>query len=62
MTPDATIHGIDFFIADAESDRNNLLMYFEKYGHTYYFVEVHFNEEKDKKMIEHIAKTFRFLK
>lgn len=64
MISDAIINEIDFFIdsADAESDRIALLMYFEKYGHTYYFGEVHFNEEKDKKMIEHMAKTFRFLK
>ena len=64
MIPDAVIDGIDFFIdsADAESNRIALLMYFEKYGHTYSFGGVHFDGEKDKKMIEHMAKTFRFLK
>lgn len=64
MIPDAIIHGIDFFIYNAGVESNKIAfeMYFEKYGNAYYFGEVHFNEEKDKKMIEHIAKTFRFLK
>ncbi|TSC62972.1 MAG: hypothetical protein G01um101448_77 [Parcubacteria group bacterium Gr01-1014_48] len=64
MTPDATMHGMDLFIdySDSESSRESLRIYFEKYGHSYYFVEVHFNEDDDKKMIEHMIKTFHFLK
>lgn len=64
MIPDATINGIDFFIRDVDAESNGIALeiYFEKYDHTYSFGGVHFNEEKDKKMIEYMAKTFRFLK
>ncbi len=64
VTPDATLHGLDIFIENPEgqSDQNPLLLYFEKYSHTYYLVEVHFNEQEDKKMLEHMVKTFHFIK
>lgn len=65
MTPDATLHSIDLFIEnpDGQSNQNFLFLYFEKYGHSYGISETYPGDnEKEKKLTEHIIKTFRFLK
>ena len=65
LTPDIIIHGIDLFLYDpnGRSDQNVLWIRFEKYGYIYRFGEpFEAHNEENNKIIEHMIKTFRFLK
>ncbi len=69
MTPDATINGLGIIIEGPDEDPNSngsnaLVVYLEKYGHSYHFVEVHHesDNERDMQIIERMIKTFHFLK
>lgn len=65
MVPDATINGIDVFIRGQNegSNQDTLSVSFEKHGYTYSFGEsFEWHSENNNKIIEHMIKTFHFLK
>lgn len=65
ITPDATINGISLFIRGGNegSNRDALSAVLEKDGHVYVFGEsFEWHNEEVNKIIEHMVKTFHFLK